>query len=247
MKAPIYVPVSVFVLFATAFLLERRFPLRNTGTSLFSRLIVNLAFSGLVFLIAAAVVQPSTLSTLQWVSKKPFGLVNLFPIGRAARFIIGFLLLDLSFYYWHVANHKIPVLWRFHNVHHLDPDLDVSTGFRFHFGEVLFSTIFRVLQVAVIGVPFGTFVCYELVFQGNTLFEHSNVRLPIRFERILNKVLVTPRMHGIHHSQIRTEANSNFGVVFAWWDKLHRTIFLNIPQASLEIGIPGYSAPHDNK
>ncbi len=132
-------------------------------------------------------------------------------------------------------------------MHHIDPDLDVSTGFRFHFGEVLFSTLFRVAQVSLIGMSLTTYAVYELVFQANTLFHHSNVRLPIRLERLLNAILVTPRMHGIHHSQVRRETNSNFGVVFCWWDKLHRTIGLNIPQARIELGIAGYSLPHDNR
>lgn len=123
----------------------------------------------------------------------------------------------------------------------------MSTGFRFHFGEVLLSTLFRVLQVGLIGMSLSTFAAYELVFQANTLFHHSNLRLPIRLERLLNKVLVTPRMHGIHHSQVRGETNSNFGVVFPWWDRLHRTLGLNIPQSKIEIGIPGYSSPDHNR
>jgi sterol desaturase/sphingolipid hydroxylase (fatty acid hydroxylase superfamily) len=79
-----------------------------------------------------------------------------------------------------------------------------------------------------------------------TLFHHSNIRLPIGIERLLNKVIVTPRMHGIHHSQVRNETNSNYGVVFCWWDRLHRSIGLNIPQGKIKIGIAGYSSPRDN-
>src|SRR6185503_18602759 len=105
----------------------------------------------------------------------------------------------------------------------IDPDLDVSTGFRFHFGEIALSSIFRVVQIGLIGPSLTTFLVYELVFLVNTLFHHSNVRLPVDVERLLNKVFVTPRMHGIHHSQVRTELNSNFSVVFSWWDRLHRT------------------------
>ena len=108
------------------------------------------------------------------------------------------------------------------------------------------SVAFRVMQVSLIGLSGWAFAAYELVFQANTLFHHSNLRLPIRFERLLNKVLVTPRMHGIHHSQVRRENNSNFGVVFPWWDRVHRTIGLNIPQAEIAIGIAGYSQPQDN-
>jgi len=241
-----YTPFIVAALFAALFGVERLCPLRRTWAMLAGRVLINLAVSGLAFLTALVAVKPSALRTLEWTSQQSFGLLHWFAIPSWAQLILGFLLLDLSFYYWHVVNHKVPLLWRFHNVHHIDPELDVSTGFRFHFGEVLFSTVFRVVQVSLIGMSLTTFAAYELVFQANTLFQHSNVRLPIRLERLLNAILVTPRMHGIHHSQVRRETNSNFGVVFCWWDKLHRTIGLNIPQSSIAIGIAGYSLPRDN-
>jgi sterol desaturase/sphingolipid hydroxylase (fatty acid hydroxylase superfamily) len=242
-----YIPLIVAGLFAALFGIERFSPLRQTRAMLVGRVLINLAVSGLAFLTALMAVKPSALCTLEWTFEQSFGLLHLLAIPSWAQIMLGFLLLDLSFYYWHVLNHKIPLLWRFHNVHHIDPDLDVSTAFRFHFGEVLFSTLFRVAQVSLIGMSLTTFVVYELVFQANTLFHHSNVRLPIRLERLLNAILVTPRMHGIHHSQVRSETNSNYGVVFCWWDKLHRTIGLNIPQSRIEIGIAGYSLPHDNR
>jgi sterol desaturase/sphingolipid hydroxylase (fatty acid hydroxylase superfamily) len=100
--------------------------------------------------------------------------------------------------------------------------------------------------VSLIGISFATFAVYEVIFQANTLFHHSNLRLPIRVERWLNKILVTPRMHGIHHSQVQRETNSNFGVVFPWWDRLHKTLGLDIAQSKIEIGIPGYASPADN-
>jgi sterol desaturase/sphingolipid hydroxylase (fatty acid hydroxylase superfamily) len=104
-----------------------------------------------------------------------------------------------------------------------------------------------VLQVSLIGITIWPFAIYELVFQIGTLFHHSNLKLPIRVERWLNRILVTPRMHGIHHSQVRRENNSNFGVVLPWWDRLHRTLGLNIPQSEIVIGIAGYSLPEDNR
>jgi sterol desaturase/sphingolipid hydroxylase (fatty acid hydroxylase superfamily) len=90
------------------------------------------------------------------------------------------------------------------------------------------------------------FALYELVFQASTLFHHSNVRLPIRIERVLNLAFVTPRMHGIHHSQVREETNSNYSVVFSWWDRLHRTAGFNVPQSDIVVGVPAYSDPEDN-
>jgi sterol desaturase/sphingolipid hydroxylase (fatty acid hydroxylase superfamily) len=242
-----YVPLIIAGLFVALFTIEKFFPLRRNRAMLLARVAVNLAISAVAFLVAAIAVKPSALHALDWSLKNSFGLLQLIQAPAWAQFIAGFLLLDLSFYYWHILNHKIPALWRFHNVHHIDPDLDVSTGFRFHFGEVLFSTLFRVLQVSLIGMSFATFAIYELTFQANTLFHHSNTKLPIRLERLLNVILVTPRMHGIHHSQVRRETNSNFGVVFCCWDRLHRTIGLNIPQAEIDIGIAGYSSPEDNR
>jgi sterol desaturase/sphingolipid hydroxylase (fatty acid hydroxylase superfamily) len=233
--------------FVALFVLERFLPLRRRCSSLLPRVILNLIISAAAFAVAAMLVRPAAIATLSWTTQKPFGLVHLLALPSTLQFIAAFLLMDLTFYWWHIANHRIGFLWRFHNVHHIDPDLDVSTGFRFHFGEVGMSAAFRVMQVLLIGISMPAFAVYELVFQGNTLFHHSNLRLPIRLERLLNKVLVTPRMHGIHHSQVRRENNSNYGVVFPWWDRVHRTLGLNIPQAEIAIGIPGYSQPDDNR
>ena len=91
------------------------------------------------------------------------------------------------------------------------------------------SSAFSAFQISLIGISPWAFAVYQLAFQSEVLFHHSNVRLPIRFERLLSKVLVTPRMHGIHHSQVRRENNSNFGTVFPWWDRLHRTLGLCAP------------------
>ena len=123
--------------------------------------------------------------------------------------------MDLTFYYWHRLNHLRPLLWRFHNVHHVDPDMDVTTSFRFHLGEVLYSTLFRLLQVGLMGVSPLTYLLYEFIFNCATMFHHSNVRLPLAWERLLNRVFVTPRMHGVHHSALGPETNSNYSVIFS--------------------------------
>lgn len=238
--------LAAVALFALLFALERFFPLRKSMRSLAGRLVVNVAVSALTFLAAVTLVQPAAQWALRWSTDKPFGLVHLLTLPAWLELAASFLLMDLAFYYWHLANHRAPFLWRFHNVHHTDPELDVSTAFRFHFGEIALSSAFSAIQISVIGISPWAFAVYQLVFQAEVLFHHSNLRLPIRFERLLSKVLVTPRMHGIHHSQIQRENNSNFGTVFPWWDRLHRTLGLNIPQSEIVIGIPGYSRPEDN-
>jgi sterol desaturase/sphingolipid hydroxylase (fatty acid hydroxylase superfamily) len=229
------------------FVLERLRPLRRSTHALVGRLLVNIVISALAFVVAAVLIRPFVERFTHWTAQEPFGLAQVLPLPQVARAAIAFLLMDLSFYYWHLANHRVSLLWRFHNVHHIDPDLDVSTALRFHFGEVAFSAGFRVLQVILIGVSPLTYALYEIAFQAETLFHHSNVRLPIALERLLNLVLVTPRMHGIHHSQVRRENNSNFSVVLSFWDRLHRTVRLNVPQTALAIGIPAYTSPEDHR
>ena len=247
MTDPTRSAIAVILLLALLFGVERRAALRRRRRPLLGRLLVNGAIAALAFAVAMLLVRPAALAALRWASDEPFGLVHVIPMPGALQFVASFLLMDVTFYWWHVANHQVPFLWRFHNVHHIDPDLDVSTAFRFHFGEVALSAVFRILQVSAIGLSAWTFVVYELVFQANTLFHHSNVRLPIGLERWLNLILVTPRMHGIHHSQVRDETNSNYSVVFSWWDRLHRTLGLNIPQSDIIVGVPGYSNPADNR
>ncbi len=238
------VVAGVFVLLLSV---ERFFALRKPTRALVPRLLLNLLMSGLAFLTAVVIIRPTVAALIQWSGQNRFGLLHIMSLPAAVQFTLGFLLMDLSFYYWHVANHRIPLFWRFHNVHHLDPDLDASTAFRFHFGEVALSAGFRVVQVTAIGVSTWIYVVYELAFQVNTVFHHSNIRLPIKLEQVLNWFIVTPRMHGIHHSQVRDETNSNYSVVFSWWDRLHRSIGLDIPQSDLLIGVPAYSKPEDNR
>ena len=236
-----------FLLFVLLFVLERFFPLRQGKRSLVLRVLVNLAMSALMFLTAIGLVRPAAEWALRWSTERPFGLVHLVALPPALEVLISFLLMDLTFYYWHLANHQVPFLWRFHNVHHTDPDLDVSTAFRFHFGEIVLSSFFTLIQVVVIGPSVLGFAVYQLAFQAEVLFHHSNVRLPIEVERWLNRLLVTPRMHGIHHSEVERENKSNFGTVLSWWDRIHRTLGVNIPQDEVVVGIPAYTLPGDNR
>jgi sterol desaturase/sphingolipid hydroxylase (fatty acid hydroxylase superfamily) len=242
--------LTVAAVAAAALLLlvaERAAPLRHQKLRWLPELALNVAFSALAFGVSAVLVRPAVVRAMGWSQRQEIGLIYLADLPPFARGVLVFALLDLAFYYWHRLNHEWPALWRFHNVHHCDPDLGVSTSFRFHFGEVALSTVFRIVQVTVIGASLPAYAAYEVAFQLNTLFHHSNVRLPIRVERWLNRILVTPRMHGIHHSQVCEETNSNYSVVFSWWDRLHRTLRLNVPQSRIVIGVPGYAAPGDNR
>jgi sterol desaturase/sphingolipid hydroxylase (fatty acid hydroxylase superfamily) len=239
--------VIVIAVFLALFLLETISPLRRLKRAKGARFLVNIIITALSFGVGMAVVRPVALFGVSvWTEAHNFGFLPRSGLPFWGQAALGFLWMDLTFYWWHRLNHVYPLLWRFHNVHHIDPDMDISTGFRFHFIEVLYSTVFRILQVGVAGVVPFTYLLYEFIFSLCTMFHHSNVRLPLAMERGLNKIIVTPRMHGVHHSAVGTETNSNYSVVFRWWDLLHRTLRLNVPQQEVVIGVPGYLLPRDN-
>ena len=244
---PNFFALGVVVLFVLLFSLELLRPLRRRKRTRAQRLPINLAVTALGFATGSLTVRPAALGLAFWAQSHSFGLLHLLPLPFWAELAIGVLWLDLTFYYWHRLNHLRPWLWRFHNVHHVDPDMDVTTSFRFHFGEVLYSTPFRVLQVGLLGISPVTYLLYEFIFNCETMFHHSNVRLPVTLERLLNKIIVTPRMHGVHHSALGPETNSNYSVVFSCWDRLNRSLRLNVPQAEVVIGVPGYLLPEDNR
>lgn len=160
------------------------------------------------------------------------------------RLALEVLALDYLGYTWHRLLHS-RLLWRLHRVHHSDLDMDLTTGARFHFGELLASIPYRAGLPALLGVRPGVALAYEVVFEAFTTFQHSNWRLPLALERRLAPWLMTPRTHGIHHSIVRRETDSNYGVVLMVWDRLHGTIRLNVPQQALTIGLPAYRDPAD--
>ena len=243
-------PITPFLVpgvFLLLLVLESLRPLRRLKRRRGSRYPVNFALTALGFITGVLTVRPVALAAALWAEPHSFGLLHLTSLPLWVQVAAGVLLMDLTFYYWHRLNHTRPLLWRFHNVHHVDPDMDVTTSFRFHFGEVLYSTVFRLLQVALIGVLPLTYVVYEAVFNCATLFHHSNLRLPVAWERRLNRIFVTPRMHGVHHSVVGSETNSNYSVIFSWWDRLNRSLRLNVGQNDIVIGVPGYLLPGDNR
>jgi sterol desaturase/sphingolipid hydroxylase (fatty acid hydroxylase superfamily) len=232
-------PLFAAVFFALLFL-QWKFPLRRQHFSALRRLVRNGLFSAPGFALARISLVPFPLMTARWAAHHDFGLLRLLPMPHWLALIVGVLLMDYAYYWWHVGLHLLPFLWRFHNVHHPDLDMDVSTAMRFHLGEVILSVPFRVAVVAALGIDFWALIVFELMFETLTFFEHSNWRLPIRLERLLHYFLVTPRMHGIHHSIVQRETNSNWGTIFCWWDKLHRTLRRDLPQNAITIGVAAY-------
>lgn len=181
---------------------------------------------------------PAMLGLTQVAARRRWGLHRLgWP--EPVRLVAEVLILDYVAYSWHRLLHA-PLLWRLHRVHHSDLDMDLSTGWRFHAGEMLASIPYRGGVPMLLGVRSGVLLAYEAVFEACTAFHHSNTRLPLAVERPLAACMITPRAHGIHHSVVHRETQSNFGVVLSLWDRLHRTLRLNVPQQEVEIGVPAY-------
>lgn len=152
-----------------------------------------------------------------------WGLLNNSALPAEVRIVAAVLLLDLAIYLQHVMFHAVPALWRLHRMHHSDIDFDVTTGARFHPGEILLSMAIKLAAVAALGPPAVSVVIFEVVLNATSMFNHGNVRLPERMDRILRRVVVTPDMHRVHHSVLPNETNSNFGFNLSWWDRLFGT------------------------
>ncbi|MEP6994347.1 MAG: sterol desaturase family protein [Acidobacteriota bacterium] len=223
--------------------IENRRPLRLGREPRVRRLGRNLATAGIGVAVIQLLQAPLLVPVSQWTMSAGFGLLNLVGASGWLRPAVAFLFLDYTLWFWHWANHRLPFFWRFHSVHHVDLDLDVSTGLRFHFGELAFSIGFRALQIIVIGADPMSVWIYQILLFGSVLFHHSNLRLPVRFERALVRLVVTPRMHGIHHSNFQNETDSNWSSLLSFWDYLHGTVLLDVPQQSIQIGVPAYQDP----
>jgi len=227
--------------------LEHRRPLRREGEPKLTRDARNLVVAG----IGALALQLTEITIsgrlTACVERRKMGLLKLIRLPVWLETALAVLLLDYTLYIWHVLTHKVPFLWRFHIVHHVDLDLDASTALRFHFGELALSAPWRAGQIVVIGISPLAFSIWQTLLLVSILFHHSNVRLPIEIERRLNRVFVTPRMHGIHHSIVRAETNSNWSSGLTVWDRLHDTLLLNVPQDEITIGVPAYREPEDVK
>lgn len=158
-----------------------------------------------------------------WAEQHNFGLFRLIEWHWLAETALAFVLLDFAVWLQHWAMHHIPVLWRMHAVHHSDRDLDVTTALRFHPLELIASTLYKSLIVALLGVPVLVALAFETWLNANALFNHSNIRLPARLDRILRRVLVTPDMHLVHHSISADDQHHNFGFALSLWDRVFGT------------------------
>lgn len=219
---------------------EKRRPLRRATQAEPGRSMTNLALGVMSMAVINLVEKPMTQPLAARAERDRRGFAQRLPAPAWVRDAAAVLLMDYTIYLWHIATHRVPVLWRFHVVHHADLDLDTTNALRFHAVDMAVSAPFRAAQVAVLGVSPRALQIWQGWFFLAVWFHHSNLRLPERWERWLARVVTTPRMHGIHHSTVRDETGSNWSSGLAFWDHLHGTFRLDVPQEAIAIGVPGY-------
>jgi sterol desaturase/sphingolipid hydroxylase (fatty acid hydroxylase superfamily) len=240
-KVPAWVSAPLAVgAFALLAWLERRRPLRRNVEWKLTREARNLTVAAVSALALRVTERPLADKLTALVERRRWGLLKLVRLPAWLEVSLAVVLMDYTLYLWHVLTHRVPFLWRFHVVHHVDLDLDASTAVRFHFAELVLSVPFRGAQILTLGVAPLSLSAWQTFLFLNIMFHHSNVRLPVEVERWLNHLVVTPRMHGIHHSIVKEETNSNWSSGLTVWDRLHGTLRLNVPQGEIVIGVPAY-------
>jgi sterol desaturase/sphingolipid hydroxylase (fatty acid hydroxylase superfamily) len=190
-------------------------------------------------LVIGAVCGACACTVARWAAGAGVGVLNTVPAPRWLGILATIVSLDLVSYLWHRANHLVPVLWRFHQVHHSDPTFTASTGVRFHPGELLLSLPVRLTAVALVGASAEAVVLFEIVFTVANLVEHGNIDLPLRFERLMAYLFITPALHRRHHTKLAPDRDTNFGTILATWDRLFGTRADNDSATAIDTGLPG--------
>lgn len=225
--------------------MEHRRSLRNPVESKERRVARNLGVAGVGAVLSHFAERPVSVPLARLVERRRLGLLQRLSLSAWLETLSALLLLDYTLYLWHVLEHRVPALWRFHAVHHVDLDLDASTALRFHFGELAASIPWRAAQILVIGVTPRTLAVYQRLLMLSVLFHHSNVRISSRTESWLSRIIMTPRLHGIHHSVEHDELNSNWSSGLTVWDTIHHTLERGVSTDNVTIGLADYRDPDE--
>jgi sterol desaturase/sphingolipid hydroxylase (fatty acid hydroxylase superfamily) len=231
--------------FAVLYFFEIRRPLRRPVEPKIVNTIRDLSIAATAGIAASQIEKPVTDNLTKYVEKNRLGLLKIFRLPKFVETTLAVILLDYTIYLWHVLTHKVPFLWRFHQVHHADLDLTAATAVRFHFGEITISVLFRAGQIFLIGVSPKALEIWQTLLFLSILFHHSNVRLSEKVENHLEKFIMTPRLHGIHHSEKQSEMDSNWSSGLSIWDKIHGTFRNDVPQNKISIGVSEFKTENE--
>ena len=224
MNRELIIRLGFFItIFITLTLWEIMKPRREQLVSKKLRWMHNLAIALLDTVIIRLLLQVVPVSLALLAQHRGWGLLNKIDLPSSVEVVVAVIALDLTIYLQHVLFHFIPFLWPYHLVHHVDLDLDVTSGVRFHPIEIIISMGIKLTALTLLGAPPLAVLIFEILLNGTSMFNHSNISIPLTFDSIIRLLIVTPDMHRVHHSVMLKETNSNFGFTLSWWDRLFGT------------------------
>lgn len=197
-------------------------------------------------LLARLLVPAGAMGAAFWAQSRGLGLLPMLDLPLWAAMAVSVVLLDLLIYLQHRLFHAVPLLWRLHRVHHADTEMDATTGLRFHPLELLLSVFIKMAAVVALGAPPEGVLLFEIILNASSMFEHAAITLPPRLDAALRRVIITPSLHRIHHSERLEETNSNFGFNLSLWDHWFGTLRRH-HQGALRLGIGRYGQKRDQR
>lgn len=207
----------------------KRWPV-NIGLAVFNMLLMRFTVGSIAYLSAVNAMNES------------WGILNQFSVPTWLSIIVTLLFLDFAIYCQHIISHKWKLLWRLHQIHHTDIEIDATTAVRFHPLEIIISMGYKMIFIYIIGADPLSVIAFEIILNASATFNHSNISLALNIDKALRWVLITPDLHRIHHSTVRSETDSNYGFSISLWDRLFKTYTAEPEktQTTLDIGLPEY-------
>ena len=231
-----------FILLVSFCFLEVIIPKRVLTAPKKKRWLTNLNLSFLNTLILHLSMPYGLVSLAALLRGNKIGLLNILNLSYLTEIILSVVIFDLLIYFQHILSHKFPIFWRFHKIHHIDVDLDVSSGNRFHTIEIVFSFLYKSLFILLLGPSPDSILFFEIILNSMAMFNHSNINIPPAIDKVLRFLVITPDMHRIHHSVKDKEYNKNFGFNLSFWDFLLKT-YKEKPEdghVAMKIGLDSY-------
>lgn len=242
-----YLRLAVFVgILLIMMLAEALFPRRQKQFR-HQRWPANIGLVVLNTLLLRLILPGATIVLALWAERDHIGLFNLISLPDWFSLLLAVIVLDMLIYWQHRLSHTIPLLWRFHRMHHADTMIDVTTGSRFHPVEIAFSMLLKLLAILLLGPSAWAVIIFEVLLNATAMFNHSNINLPLSLDRFIRRLFVTPDMHRVHHSVFANEYNQNFGFNLSIWDYLFNS-YTAQPQAGhleMQIGLPYFRADRE--
>ena len=213
--------VSIFFFF---YLIESFQPVRPWTQPRWKRFAFHMTLSVLNSILMRLVAAAPVFLLIIWTQEHRFGIAHWMGLTGIVGYIATYIVYDFYDYWWHRVNHQIPFLWRFHKAHHIDTHVDITTSLRFHPGELVLSTLAKIVFVCLWGPSLWGYMIAMIGISAHSQFHHTNFTLPEGVERIFRWVHMTPRLHASHHTVTPRTRNANFSTIFLIWDRLFGTL-----------------------